>query len=125
LEVILRMLPRHVDDATLRNRLGKAMDLWKAANGIPSPLAPFVMGEFASGRETARLYLYGGVFHSDLRLSGIWDAIGADRQRFVEYQFRQHEGRIRNVVIELKKVIDEARETGVLRDQPLDLTAET
>lgn len=99
-----------------------AMDHWKAANGIPSPLAPLSMGEFASGRETARLYLYGGVFHSDLRLSEIWDRIGPDQQRFVEYQFRQFEGRVRNVVIELKKVIDEAREAGVLRDQPLDLT---
>jgi hypothetical protein len=122
LESILRTLPRHVDDAALRERLGMAMDHWKAANGIPSPLAPLSMGEFASGRETARLYLYGGVFHSDLRLSEIWDRIGPDQQRFVEYQFRQFEGRVRNVVIELKKVIDEAREAGVLRDQPLDLT---
>jgi hypothetical protein len=61
------------------------------------------------------------VFHSDLRLSQVWDAIGPDQQRFVEYQFRQYEGRVRDVVIELKKVIDEAREANVLRDQPLDL----
>lgn len=123
LESILRVLPRHVDDAALRDRLGKAMDAWKAANGIPSPLAPLSMGEFASGRETARLYLYGGVFHSDVRLSAIWDAIGPDKQRFVEYQFRQYEGRVRNVLIELKKVLDEASAAGVLRDEPLDLTA--
>jgi hypothetical protein len=125
LESILRALPRHVDDAALRDRLGQAMDLWKAANGIPSQLAPFVMGEFASGRETARLYLNGGVFHSDLRLSGIWDAIGEDQQNFVEYQFRQYEGRVRNVVIELKKVIDEARAAGVLRDDPISLAGAT
>jgi hypothetical protein len=81
------------------------------------------LGEFASGRATARLYLYGGVFHSDVRLSAIWDAIGPDQQRFVEYQFRQYEGRVRDVVIEVKKIIDEAHEAGVLRDRPLDLLA--
>lgn len=125
LETILRVLPRHVDDATLRDRLGVAMDDWKAANGIPSPLAVLSLGEFAAGKETARLYLYGGVFHSDLRLSDVWDAIGEDQQRFIEYQFRQFEGKVRNVVIELKKVIDEAREAGVRRDEPLDLVAAT
>jgi hypothetical protein len=57
LETILRELPRHVDDANLRDRLGASMDRWKAANGITSPLAPLAMGEFAAGRETARLYL--------------------------------------------------------------------
>jgi hypothetical protein len=123
LESILRLLPRHVDDPDLRGRLGVAMDRWKAANGIPSPLAVLSLGEFAAGRETARLYLYGGVFHSDLRLSGIWDVIGEDQQRFVEYQFRQYEGRVRDVVIEVKKVIDDAREAKVLRDQPLDFGA--
>jgi hypothetical protein len=123
LETILRVLPRHVDDASLRDRLGVAMDWWKSANGIPSPLAVLSLGEFAAGKETARLYLYGGVFHSDLRLSEVWDAIGEDQQRFIEYQFRQYEGKVRNVVIELKKVIDEASEAGVLRDEPLDLVA--
>jgi hypothetical protein len=120
-ETILRVLPRHVDDAALRARLGVAMDQWKAANGIPSPLAPLSLGDFASGRETARLYLYGGVFHSDLRLSEIWDAIGPDKQRFVEYEFRQYERRVRDVIIELKKVLDEARDADALRDEPLDL----
>jgi hypothetical protein len=56
-------------------------------------------------------------------LSSIWDAIGADQQRFTEYQFRQFEGRVRNVFIEVKKVLNEAREAGVLRDEPLDLAA--
>lgn len=121
LEAILRVLPRHIDDAALRERLGKAMDAWKFANGIPSPLAVLSMGDFASGRETARLYLYGGVFHSDVGLSQVWDAIGPDQQRFVEYQFRQYEGRVRNVIIELKKVLDEARDAGALRDNPLAL----
>jgi hypothetical protein len=49
LEAILRTLPRHVDDVAVRDRLGNAMDRWKAANGIPSQFAPFVLGEFASG----------------------------------------------------------------------------
>lgn len=119
IETMLRILPRHVYDAALRERLGDAMDAWKAANGIPSALAPLSLGEFASGRDTARLYLNGGVFHSDLRLSEVWDAIGPDQQRFVEYQFRQYEGKVRNVFIELKKILDEARDAGVLRDEPL------
>jgi len=121
LPALLRVLPRHVDDATLRERLGQAMDRWKAANGIPSPLAPLSLGDFAAGSETARLYLYGGVFHSDPELSDLWDAIGPDQQRFVEYQFRQYEGKVRDVVIELKKVLDEAKAAGVLRDAPMNL----
>jgi hypothetical protein len=125
LGTILQLLPRHVDDASLRDRLGNAMDGWKAANGLPSQFAPLVMGEFASGEANARLYMYGGVFHSNVRLSAIWDALGPDRQQFVEYQFRQYEGRVRIVFIELKKVIDEAREAGVLREEPLDLSAGT
>jgi len=102
------LLPRHIDDEALRARLGIAMDQWKVANGITSPLAPMVLGEFAAGRDMARLYLNGGVFHSDLRLSAIWDRIGPDQQQFVEYQFRQYEGRVRLVVIELKKILDAA-----------------
>jgi hypothetical protein len=39
----------------------------------------------------------------------------------MEYQFRQYEARVRDVVIELKKVIDEGGEPGVLQDDPLDL----
>jgi hypothetical protein len=121
LRTILRDLPRHIDDAGLRARLEAALDAWKAANGIPSPLAPLVMGEFASGGQTARLYLNGGLFHSDPDLSDLWDAIGADQQRFVEYQFRQYERKVRDIFIELKRVIDEATAGGVLRDDPLDL----
>jgi hypothetical protein len=125
LETILRVLPRHVDDAALRQRLGNAMDAWKAANGIPSPIAPLVMGDFASGHETARLYLYSGVAHSEPQLAAIWDSLRPSDQQFVEYQVRVYESNVRNVVIELKKVIDEANARGVLRDQPLDLGAAT
>ncbi len=123
LPTILRSLPRHVRDPDLRIRLGAALGVWKAANGIPSPLAPLILGSFAAGSETARLYLNGGVFHSDPALSDVWDAIGPDQQRFVEHQFRQYEGRIRDVVVELKRVIDEASATGGLSDEPLDLEA--
>lgn len=123
LQTILRELPRHVHDPALRGPLGQTMDAWKAANGIDSPLAPLSLGKFASGSEIAKLYLYGGVFHSEPDLSDIWDGIGADQQRFVEYQFRQYERKVRDVVIELKKVIDEAWAAAALREQPLDLRA--
>src|SRR5436190_8784943 len=33
---LLRLLVRHVDDAELRERLGRALDAWKAAQGFPS-----------------------------------------------------------------------------------------
>ena len=122
IDTILRRLPMHVDDSALRARLSAAMDQWKAANGIWSPLAPLSLGAFASGRATADLYLNGGVFHSDLHLSEVWDAVGPDKQRFIEYHFRQYEAKVRLVVIELKKVIDEAKAGGLLRDDPLDLS---
>lgn len=122
LGAILRQLPRHVDDVDLRARLSRASDAWKKANGVQSAIAQLALGEFAAGRETARLYLNGGVFHSDLRLSAVWDAFGPDQQRLIEYEFRQFEGRVRLAVIELKKVIDEARAASVLREDPIDLT---
>ena len=118
---ILRLLPRHVDDAELRERLGRALDDWKAAQGFPSVFSEPMYGEWGSGRGTARLYLYGHVFHSDPDLSDRWDALGEDRQRFFEHAFRQYEGKVRLVFIELKRVIDAAREGGKLRDEPLDL----
>lgn len=118
---ILRLLPRHVEDAALRERLGRALDAWDAAQGLPSALAPMTLGPYASGRETARLYLNGGIFHSDPDLSDVWDSLGEDRQRFVEHAFRQFEGKVRDVFIELKRVIEAARDGGHLRDEPLDL----
>jgi len=121
LGTILHVLPRHIDDVELRARLSRAMDAWKAALGIPSVFAPIALGPYAAGSETARLYLYGGVFHSDPDLSDVWDAIGPDQQRFIEYQFRQFEGKVRLVFIEVRQVIVAAREGGFLRDEPLDL----
>jgi hypothetical protein len=121
LGTILGELPRHVDDQALRGRLSAATDGWEAANGIVLAFAPIALGPFASGRELARLYLYGGVFHSDLELSQIWDAAGVNQRALLEYRFRQFEGRIRLVYIELKKIIDEAREAGAMREEPLDL----
>ena len=117
---ILGLLPRHVDDPELRDRLARALDAWKAAQGIPSVLAPFTLGPYASGRETARLYLNGGIFHSDPDLSDVWDALGEDRQRFVEHAFREYEAKVRLVFIELKRVIEAARDAGSYRDEPLE-----
>lgn len=122
---ILRLLPRHVDDAELRDRLSRALDAWKAAQGFPSPLAQLSLGEYGTGRATARLYMYGGVFHSDPELSDVWDSLGPDRQRFIEHAFRQYDGKIRDVFIELKKVITAARERGFLREEPLYLAGLT
>jgi hypothetical protein len=118
---ILRLLPHHVDDAELRERLGRALDGWKAAQGFPSVFSEPMFGESGSGRGTARLYLNGYVFHSDPDLSDQWDALGEDQQRFFEHAFRQYEEKVRLVFIELKRVIDAAREGGKLRDEPLDL----
>ena len=121
---ILRLLPRHIDDTGLRERLGRALDAWKAAQGIPSVLAPLTLGPYASGRETARLYLNGGVFHSDPDLSDVWDALGEDQQRFVEHAFRLYEAKVRDVFIELKRVIEAARAAGALRDEPVELASD-
>jgi hypothetical protein len=123
LPTILRLLPRHVADTGLRARLSAALDRWKAAQAVWSPLAPLTLGPYASGKETARLYLYGHVFHSDPELSDVWDAIDEDQQQVFEWAFRQYEGKVRNVFIELKLVIVAAREGGHLRDERLDLVA--
>ena len=120
---ILNELPRHIDSAELRERLFQARRLWKAAEGVPSPIAPLVLGPFASGHKLARLYLHGGIFHSDPELSDTWDALGPNDREFVIYAFMTYEGRVRDIIVELKKVIDEAREGGYLRDEPLDIGA--
>src|ERR1700674_3082308 len=120
---ILNDLPRRIDNPELRARLAKARQLWTAAEGVPSPIAPLVLGRFASGHNLARLYLHGGVFHSDPDLSDVWDGLTADDQEFVMHAFRSYEGRVRAIIVGLKEVIDEAREGGFLRDEPLDLGA--
>lgn len=114
-------MSRVIDDPELRDRLGRAHVAWKAAQGLPSPIAVLSLGPYASGRDTARLYMNGGVFHSDPELSDVWDSIGADKQRFVEHMFRLYQGKVRLVFIELKQVIEAARGGGYLRDEPLDL----
>jgi hypothetical protein len=68
--------------------------------------APITLGYYASGRATARLYLNGGVFHSDPELSDVWDALSENGQTFVEHAFRMYESKVRLVLIELKLVID-------------------
>ena len=88
---------------------------------MPSPIAPLSLGPYAAGSERARLHINGGVFHSDPDLSDVWDAIGPDKQRFVEHAFRQYESKVRPVVIEVKRVIEAARAGGFLRDDPLDV----
>jgi hypothetical protein len=42
----------------------------------------------------------------------------------IQYEFRMYESRVRNVVVELKKVIEAGREGGFLRDEPIDLSGE-
>jgi hypothetical protein len=120
---LLGDLPRHIDNAELRERLHKTSDAFKAAQGVQSPLAALALGPFAAGEKVAKLYLHGGIFHSDPAMSEWWDRIGPNNQQMIQYEFRQYENRVRLVVIELKKVIDAAREGGHLRDKPLDLTA--
>lgn len=105
------------------DRLHRASDAFKAAQGVQSPLAAVALGPFAAGEALAKLYLHGGIFHSDPAMSEWWDRIGPNNQQTVQYEFRMYESRVRNVVIELKKVIAAARDGGHLRDQPLDLTS--
>jgi hypothetical protein len=122
---LLGELPRHIDNQKLRDRLHRASDAFKAAQGVHSPLAAVALGPFAAGEELAKLYLHGGIFHSDPAMSEWWDRIGPNNQQTVQYEFRMYESRVRNVVIELKKIITAARDGGHLRDQPLDLRSST
>jgi hypothetical protein len=124
LDHMLRELPRYVDDAGLRQRLGQAHDVWKAAQGVPSQLAPMVLGRFAPAKEMARLYLYGGIIHTDPELSDIWESMTPNEQTFVKHQFRLYESKVRNVIITVHEVIKEALAKGLFTEEPLDLRAE-
>ena len=120
---VLRELPPHIDDAGLRQRLREARRAWKAAQGVPSQFAPLVLGDFAAGRDLVRLYLYGGRLHTDPELSDHWQAMTPNERTFVKYQVRVYESKVRNVIVEVHKVINEALDKNVLTDEPLDLGA--
>jgi hypothetical protein len=123
LDHMLRELPRHIDDAGLRLRLREARRAWKAAQGAYH-VAPYllgdVLGDFPCGRDLARLYLYGRIFHNDPELSDKWESLTPTYKTFVKHEFRIFDSRVRNVIIEVRKVIKEAEEKNVLIDEPLD-----
>lgn len=120
---LFRNLPRHIDDAELRARLRTARQAWVEAEGAGwLPLR--LNGRLVTGRGVARLYLNGHVFHSDPELATAWHSMPTQLQQLVQYRFHMYEGEVRDAFIELRKVIREAREAGVLRDEPLsDLIA--
>jgi hypothetical protein len=131
---MLRELPRHIDDIDLRLRLREARRAWKAAQGVQSQveplaaltdflLAPWVLADFTAGRDLARLYLYGRIFHNDPELSDKWESLPPNYKTFVKHQFRIFDSKVREVIIEVRKVIKEAEDKNVLSDDPLDLRA--
>ena len=101
-------------NAELRELLHRASDDFKAAQGVQSPLAAVAPGPFAAGSQLAKLYLHGGIFHGDAEMSEWWDRIGPNNRQMIQYEFRMYESRVRNVVVELKKVIEAGREGGRL-----------
>lgn len=132
---MLRELPRHIDDAGLRLRLREARRAWKAAQGIQAQVEPLaaltdfllaprvVLADFPTARDLAGLYLNGRIFHNNPELSDKWESLPPQYKAFVKHQFRIFDSKVREVIIEVRKVISEAREKGVLTDDPLDLRA--
>jgi hypothetical protein len=121
---MLRLLPPHLASDELRQRLAKIHAEWKFAQGITSPVAPFVLGPFAPGYQTARLYLYGsGILHSDPLLVAIWDRLPEHKRQLVTWEFHQYEGRVRRVIRDLRLILVEAAENRLWLDEPADLSA--
>ncbi len=115
---LLKHLPRYIDRDDLRARLRTARRAWLVAgrngwlpemklNGVP------VTGHMAD------LYL-NAMFHSDPVKTTVWHALGPEVRRLIEVRFRLFESEARDVYIELRKVIKEASEAGVLLREPLD-----
>lgn len=121
---LLRLLPGHVADDGLRQRLADARRAWKGAQGVPSPIAALVLGPFAPGSETWRLYLHGlGLFHTDPRLALLWDRLPEHRRQLVKWSFLQYESKVRRVATDLHHIIRETEEGGHWRDDLIDLSA--
>jgi hypothetical protein len=121
---LLRLVPRHIDDPGLRDRLSAARQMWDVAQGVPSPIAALSLGRFAAGTETARLYFYGvGIIHSDTDMVALWDALPESKRQLVAWAFHQYEAKVRRVANDLHHILREASEGGHWRDEPLDLSA--
>jgi hypothetical protein len=125
LGVLLSLLPGHVADDGLRQRLAAARHEWKAAQGvIVSKYAPMMLGRSAAGYEVARLYLYGsGLMHSDPELAPIWERLDEMKRQLITWQFHHYEARVRKVANDLHHILREAAKGGHWRDDPIDLSA--
>lgn len=122
LGALLGDLTPHVHDTGLRKRLRRATGAWNTVQEAASIPGQLTLGQFAPGRKLARLYLYGGIFHSDPTLVAIWDSLAPNDREFEEWAFRQYDGEVREVIVELKRVVEEARAGGYLRDDQVDAT---
>jgi len=105
---LLRLVPRHIDDPGLRDRLSAARQMWDVAHGVPSPIAALSLGRFAAGTETARLYFYGvGIIHSDTDMVALWDALPKSKRQLVAWAFHQYEAKVRRVANDLHHILRE------------------
>lgn len=118
---LLRQVPRYIDDAVLRDRVGQAHALWREAQGPGWPQFE-LDGEVLTGAEVATLYLNGGMFHSDPELTARWNALSPQYRDVYQYKLMFFVNDVRTAVVALRDVLREARAGGQLRREPLDLT---
>jgi len=97
----------------LRRRLACARRAWLDAHK-PSFPAVLTLGEYGYPKKMNRLYLYGGLFHSDPKMSEVWARLDPGTQKTIEWAFRNYEGKVRQVVVNLRSIVNESGEKGVL-----------
>jgi len=118
---LLRQAPRYLDDAGLRDRVQEAHAMWQEAQGPGWPRFE-LDGKVLTGADVAKLYLYGGMFHSDPELTARWNALSPEYRDVYQYKFMFFVNEVRAAVVALRDVLRDARAGGHLRGEPLELS---
>lgn len=118
---LLRQVPRYLDDGVLRDRVQQAHAKWQEAQGPGWPRFE-LDGQVLTGADVARLYLNGGMFHSDPELTLRWNALSPQYRDLYQYKFMFFVNEVRTAVVALRDVLREARAGGHLLDEPLELS---
>lgn len=118
---LVRALPRHIDDAQLRERLDEARAKWKFANRrLSGPDGVVLDGvRVQTRKDLVDLFLYSGRFHSRLELSQAWELLSENNKQLVTYIFRNFIDDVRRVRHLIADVLSQAMAADKFRDDPI------